>query len=246
MKLPVVFAVPRFIEPNFLIKALSIQVRQDQNPPTVQRLAIFIDCVRRWKFIVYTFIIEQSELDIFYVVQAVYFRVWASRSLERWKNEEKVKKQIGRNTNPCKRAEMFFQIRFISFLPNRSIHHRKQNRRDEKAGNDSEWDNKLRGVGEAKSQYHTRQPRQAEQPEREMPEKRGDPPLDQLSESGANQTQPRREQVIPVRLRFPCLECVGGRFGHGSFPCSANFAALRVRLFNVPHSTRFRVRKTSL
>ena len=61
MKLSVVFAVPRFIEPDLLVQCVLFNVRQDEYPPTVKRVAIFINGICRWKRTVGIVVIVECE-----------------------------------------------------------------------------------------------------------------------------------------------------------------------------------------
>jgi hypothetical protein len=63
-ELPVVGTVPRFVEVVSSVKLLLLQERQDQNSPTMHRLAILVGDIRRWEATICLVIVGDRQRDL--------------------------------------------------------------------------------------------------------------------------------------------------------------------------------------
>jgi hypothetical protein len=64
----VVVAVPGFVKPYSTVQLLIFNEGQNQDPPTVQRLALFVHCVEGGKCAVGVVIIVERKTDLFLVI----------------------------------------------------------------------------------------------------------------------------------------------------------------------------------
>ena len=76
MKLPVILAVPGFVQSDLFVQCALFNIRQNQHPPTVQRLAVLVNSIGRRQMTMFVYVVMKGVGNLFHLIAALHLLLY--------------------------------------------------------------------------------------------------------------------------------------------------------------------------